>query len=715
MQLKNKKLLVLCLVLLVACFVYIFKDLPLPTRLASFPYPESTLILDRNSQLLYEVYAEKNRVPVALADLPAYVKWATVASEDKDFYNHHGFDFRGILRAAYNTVFHRSLQGGSTITQQLVKNALLEPQRTIRRKIREAILTWATEVIYSKDKILEMYLNQVPYGGTAWGIEAASQTYFSKSAKDLSLAETALITGLPASPTRFSPFGSHPELAKGRQERVLKLMVEDGYISQEEADKAAVEELHFALTKTSIRAPHFSLYVKDLLSEQFGQKMVEQGGLKVTTTLDIDIQDAAQKSVQDELEKVKKMKISNGAALVTNPETGEILAMVGSKSYFDDEIDGKVNVTIRPRQPGSSIKPLNYALAFEKKLITPVTPVNDAPTCFNVVGQKIYCPVNYDGNFRGPVQIRFALGNSLNIPAVKILALNGLENFVAKANEMGISTFKDASQYGLSLTLGGGEVTMYDMATAFSAFANAGIRQDLWAIEKVEDNRGKVLYQHEVVEGPRVLSMEASYLVTHILLDNNARQAIFGPSSWLIVKNHPEVAVKTGTTNDRRDNWTIGYTPSLLTAVWVGNNDNTPMSYVASGVTGASPIWHHIIQFALERKDKEAGKIIAEWPLKPEGVVGASVCTISGLLPDPANPCSTRFEYFIEGTVPDQAENLKAMVEIDKNTQQLATNKTSPENKELQEHSVIRDFLNTSFCLDCPPPTEAAVINYPLP
>jgi penicillin-binding protein 1C len=683
-------------------FLWIFKGLPSPTRLANFPFPASTLIYDRQDKLLYEIYSEKNRVPVKLKELPEYVKWATVASEDKNFYRHFGFDFGGILRAGYNIVFHQTLQGGSTITQQLVKNALLTPERSFRRKIREAILTLATEIIYSKEQILEMYLNQVPYGGTAWGIEAAAQTYFQKKAQALTLAETALLAGLPASPTRFSPFGVHPELSKERQKRVLKRMAEDGYLTEEESLKAEAEELKYARADVGINAPHFVLYVKELLAEKFGEKMTEQGGLKVTTTLNLELQNFTQQTVATEVGKLKKLKVSNGAALITNPKSGEILAMVGSKDYFDAEIDGNVNLVLRPRQPGSAIKPINYALALLKKTLTLATVINDIPTCFSVPGQKLYCPVNYDGQFHGPTQVRFALGNSYNIPAVKTLALNGLTDFVATASAMGITTFKDASNYGLSLTLGGGEVTMYDMAQAFSAFATLGLRQDLWAIKKVEDQTGKVLFEQEEKEGPRVLPMEVAYLIDHILLDNNARSAAFGSGSWLVVKNHPEVSVKTGTTNDLRDNWTIGWTPGVLIVTWVGNNDNTPMSYVASGITGASPIWNKVISEAL--KDKKE-----EWPLKPEGIVGASVCILSGLAPNPDSPCQTRFEYFLEGTVPYQPENLRQAVEIDKTTGQLATDKTPPENRELQEKQIITDPLGTKFCLDCPFPTEAAI------
>ncbi len=698
----------LLIIFFIGLFLYffIFKDLPLPTKLGSEIFPASTLILDRQGNLLYEIYTEKNRVPVKLEELPEHLKQATVAIEDKNFYQHRGFALEGIIRAASKIVFKKKLQGGSTITQQLVKTVLLTPERTIRRKIREALLAITTEIIYSKSQILEMYLNQVPYGGTAYGIEVAAQTYFNKHAKDLNLAEAALLAGLPAAPTRYSPFGAHPEAAKNRQQLVLKRMVEDGYITEEESKAAEEEELEYAPSTVGIKAPHFVLYVKELLVEKYGEPLVERGGLKVSTTLDLEIQDFAQEVVATEVASLEKRKLNihNGAALVTNPETGEILAMVGSHDYFDDEHDGKVNVTLSHRQPGSSIKPINYALGLMKRTITLATVINDVPTCFAVPGQKLYCPINYDYQFHGPAQVRFALGNSYNLPAVKVLALNGLEDFVATASAMGISTFKDPADYGLSLTLGGGEVKMVDIATAFSAFANLGIRQDIYAIEKVEDRHNKVLYQHQEVEGPRVLPMEVAYLISHILLDNNARSAAFGAGSYLVVKNHPEVSVKTGTTNDKRDNWTIGFTPSRLVAVWVGNNDNTPMSYVASGITGASPIWNEIMGYAL--KDMEE-----EWPMRPEEVVGAQICALSGKMPNPESPCETRFEYFIKGTVPSETENLKAFIEIDNTTGMIATDKTPPENKEIQEHQVIFDPLGVPYCLDCPFPTERVIIS----
>ncbi|RJR24107.1 PBP1A family penicillin-binding protein [Candidatus Microgenomates bacterium] len=707
---RIKRALIFGFICLILIYFSILKDLPSPTKLSSpDSFPVSTKIFDRNGKLLYDIYVEKNRTPITLTDLPDYVKYATIASEDKNFYKHKGFAITGIIRAGFNTVFRRKLQGGSTISQQLVKNTLLTQERTLRRKVREALLTIAVEIIYPKEKILEMYLNQIPYGGTAYGIASASQMYFGKTPEDLSLAETALLAGLPASPTRYSPFGAQPELAKKRQEYVLDEMAKNNFISEEEAEKAKEEELAYAEHGKGIKAPHFVMYVKDLLVEKYGQKMVDQGGLRVHTTLDLEIQELAQEAVATEVAKLKREKVSNGAALVTNPQTGEILAMVGSKDYFAKDIDGNFNVTTALRQPGSSIKPLNYALAIERKIITPATVILDIPTCFKNTGSKAYCPDNYDNSFHGVTQIRFALGNSYNIPAVKVLALNGLENFIASASAMGITTFKEPKDYGLSLTLGGGEVKMTDLASAFGVLANQGKKQPLYAIQKVEDHTEKVLEEKKAEEGEQILSPETAYLISHILLDNNARQPMFGASSYLVVRNHPEVSVKTGTTNDKKDNWTIGYTPSTLVAVWVGNNNNSSMSYVASGVTGASPIWNKITRAVLEIKDKENGKTTQEWPVKPNGIIGTSICSISGLLPGDSG-CTTRYEYFIEGTVPTETESLRKQILIDKTNGSPVQpgQNIPPENIEPQEHPAIVDLTGSIFCLDCPMATSSA-------
>ncbi len=429
--------------------LWLFWGIPLPTKLSSPDIPVSTKLFDRNGKLLYEIYAGTRRSPVKIDDLPDYVKNATISIEDKDFYAHSGFSYTGIARAAWKIVTRGKVEGGSTLTQQLVKNSLLTQERTIRRKAREFFLTMIVEGIYSKDQILSMYLNQIPYGSTAYGIESASELYFGKPAKDLSLSEASLIAGLPQSPTRYSPFGAHPELAKERQKEVLLQMVKNGYINQEESEKTFEEELKYAEIKAPV-APHFALWVKDQLVEKYGEKKVEQGGLRVTTTLDLDLQEYVQQEVASEVAKLKKQKVGNGAAIITHPSTGEILSMVGSKDYFAKDEDGKFNVILAKRQPGSSIKPINYALAIKDKKITAATSFSDVPTCFAVVGQSLYCPKNYDGGFHGLVQTRFALGNSFNIPAVKILALNGIQNLIDFAKKMGLETLTNADDYGLS-------------------------------------------------------------------------------------------------------------------------------------------------------------------------------------------------------------------------------------------------------------------------
>ena len=489
--------------------------------------------------------------------------------------------------------------------------------------MRELVLAMAVEILYSKDQILEMYLNRVSYGGETYGVEEASQIYFGKPVKELTLAEASLLAGLPASPTTYSPFGSKPELAKNRQKEVLRRMVEDGYITWDQAQKTSNEELKFMPQTVDIKAPHFVMYVRELLAEKYGADVVEQGGLDVTTSLDLSIQDQAEKIVKDETAKVAYLHIGNGAALVTNPNTGEILAMVGSRDYFDTKADGNVNVTRALRQPGSSIKPVNYALSFINNF-TPGSLINDSPITYNVAGQPSYSPVNYDGKFHGKVTLRTALASSYNIPAVKLLAANGIDKFINLGQKMGITTWDDPSRFGLSLTLGGGEVTMLDMAKVFGVFANTGLRTDLQSILLVRDAKGKVLEKMESVKSERVMDTRIAYLISDILSDNSARAPAFGYSSDLFIPGQM-VAVKTGTTNNLKDNWTIGYTPNRVVAVWVGNNDNSSMSYVASGVTGASPIWRKIMNAIL---DKQAPTVFTP----PSDLIKVNICIITGEL-----------------------------------------------------------------------------------
>ncbi len=704
---------------------FLLKDIPNPNSLTKKQAPQSTKILDRNQKLLYEVYSDYRRTPVAFQNISQDVKNATIAIEDKNFYHHHGLDSVAIIRATFNTLRGKRLEGGSTITQQLVKNSLLsDSRRTITRKIKEAILSVATEFTYNKNEILELYLNHAPYGGTVYGIETASQTYFGKSAKDLTLPESALLAGLPQSPTRYSPFGANPELAINRQREVLRRMFEDGYINKDQYESAKNTKLTFTKKNVTINAPHFSLMVRDQLVQKYGEDLVNLGGLTVTTTLDLDLQNYFQASLSAELKKIAKLKISNGAALVTKPNTGEIISLIGSKDYYDDDIDGQVNVVAAFRQPGSSIKPVNYATGLLLGWPTSLVYL-DVPTCFNVVGQKSYCPKNYDNTFRGPVSLRQSLANSLNIPAVKQLALNSIDSFIATASAMGISTWTDSKNYGLSLTLGGGEVTMFDMAKAFSTFANQGVTVPLISVLKVQTYDGKVLEEYDPEKTANYVSVlpedwttfwsnsashnstpsgepkttlpkEVTFIISDILADNGARSAAFGANSSLVVPGHT-VSVKTGTTNDLKDNWTIGYTPDYLALTWVGNNDNSSMSYVASGITGASPIWNNIMRKLLkDTKDKPL--------VKPEGITNFQVCNLTGLLAQQENQCESHSEYFIKDVLPMGQSNFPTKKSIwvsraDK--MPILENDTTTIDRDLEEHTVLSDPFTKDFCLDC--------------
>ena len=604
-------------------YIEIFKDLPEPKALTESPIPVSSKILDRNGTVLYRIYEDENRTIVPLEDIPLTLIQATIAIEDQDFYDHYGFSPRGILRAFVANQKQESVQGGSTLTQQLVKNRLLTPERTFKRKIKELILAILVENTYSKNQILEMYLNQAPYGGSTYGIEEASQKFFGKSVSDLTLEESALLAGLPAAPTIFSPYGSNPELAKTRQIEVLRRMAEENFITFEEANAAAKKELVLARNAIDIEAPHFVMYIRSLLAERYGEEALLNGGLIVKTTLDLPTQKSAQNIVSEEIERINRLNVSNGAALVTNPSTGEILAMVGSINYFDFENDGQVNVTLRPRQPGSSIKPLTYALALESGK-NPATYIDDAPITYTSQGSPPYSPKNYDGKYHGSVTLREALASSYNIPAVKLLAEIGVSTLLSRAPDFGITTWDDPRRFGLSLTLGGGEVLMTEMAELYGTFANGGEHIRLNPIIEVRTYDGTVLYKNVCVlenkcQSNEALSPEVAYQVTNILADNRARTPAFGPQSTLTIPGQ-EVAVKTGTTNNLRDNWTIGYTSNSLVAVWVGNNDNTSMSYVASGITGASPIWNSIMRTQLSEESPHTFPI-------PNAVTFADVCT----------------------------------------------------------------------------------------
>jgi len=603
------------------------KYLPSPSTIGKVNFPLSTHLYDRNGKLLYKIYREENRTPIKLKDLPPFVYQATIAIEDKDFYKHKGVSLLAVLRAVRETFLKKNLQGGSTITQQLVKVSLLTPERTWKRKIKEIILALWTEKIYNKDQILEMYLNQVSYGGSAYGIEEAAKIYFGKSAKDLNLDESALLAGLPQAPSVYSPY-INPNLAKKRRNEVLEAMYRQGYIKKETKIKLQDKDINVLPPKTLVKAPHFVFYVKSNLEEQLGTSMVEEGGLRVITTLDLSIQEEVEKVLKEEIEKLSHLNVGNAAVLVTRPQTGEILAMVGSIDYFSQPY-GAYNVVLALRQPGSAIKPILYALALQRGY-TAATILDDSPVVFQIPGSEPYRPVNYDNRFHGKVPFRYSLANSYNVTAVKVLAILGVDSFIDFAKRMGISTWKDRSSYGLALSLGGGEVTMIDMAKAFGVLANLGEQVDINYYLKIKNNFEETISETKISKFNR-LNPGIAYIISDILSDNFARTWAFGLDSFLEIKGY-KVAVKTGTTNDKRDNWTVGYTPEFLVVVWVGNNDNSPMNpYLTSGITGAAPIWNRIMSFLL----KNYGSNI--WYEKPENVV-EKVCYFG------------RKEYFIKGT-----------------------------------------------------------------
>lgn len=650
-------------------FAYFSKDLPTPNtvvRRDGF----STQIYDRNGELLYDLYKDAKRMPVVWSDIPDNLKNATVAVEDKDFYKHQGFDPLTPFRIIKNVFYFHKLTGGSTLTQQLVKNVLLTSDVSISRKIKEFILAVQIEAKYKKSEILLMYLNEAPYGGSAWGVGTAAKQYFNKEVKDLNLAESAILAGLPQRPNAYSPFSKTSTLYIDRTAHVLARMREDGYISAEveKETNEAVKNYKFSQNATTLQAPHFVFWIKDLLTAKYGESVVEGGGLKVTTTLDLKMQGQVQQIVSDEVDKAEKLGISNGAAIVVDPINGQVLAMVGSRGYNSDKTDGNFNVITQGlRQPGSAIKPITYLMAI-KKGWTAATMIMDTPVTFpsGVSGQKDYSPQNYTGKYNGPMSLASALGNSINTTAVKTLANVGIQNMLQQAYDMGLTTLEPTTEnlkrFGLAVTLGGAEVKAIDLAAAYSAFANGGLRQDPVGILKVEDRSGRVLEEYQAIEGKRVMTPQEAFIISNILANNNNRVITFGQVNGLIIPNY-QVAVKTGTTNDKKDNWTIGWTPNLLAAVWVGNNNNAPMTKVASGVSGASPIWKKIMLAALPGRPKQDFSV-------PSSIVNVEVDNVSGYAAHDGYPSHT--EYFIDGTQPKVSDPIHLKLKVCKDKQGLA-------------------------------------------
>lgn len=668
-------------------YAWLFSGLPSakisPERLQS----PSVRISDRAGRLLYESFPEtggRHQV-LPLEKIPEQLIQATIATEDSHFYTNPGVEPSGILRAAWiNLRGGEALAGGSTITQQVARNLLMDyaerGERTLRRKLREGWLAWQLTRHYSKDEILALYLNQTYYGGLAYGVEAAAQTYFGKPAGELSLAECALLAGLPQAPAIYDPF-SDPQAALARRSAVLELMQKAGYLAPEQRDLAEREALNLAANPYPMDAPHFSLMVRAKVNALLPPEVISaSGGLYVQTTLDLEAQRAAEQAMARQVEHLRELgqrelgyNLNNAALVALDPHTGEILAMVGSPDMQDTHHNGAINMALVPRQPGSALKPIIYAAAFDPNRSNPwtaATSILDVQSHFVTHDGKPYTPANYDGLEHGPVPARQALASSLNIPAVLTLRKVGLPVFIELAGELGLPLSTNLQEYDLSLALGGGEVPLLNLTAAYGAFANGGYRVDPYAVEEIRNARGDVLYQH-ISTGPRrVLDERVAWLITNILSDDAARQIGFGRNSMLNIDR--PAAVKTGTTTNYHDNWTIGYTPDLVVGVWAGNASHEAMRDV-NGLTGAAPIWHQAIRAIL------AGKPERDFQ-RPDGLVQVEVCALSGLLPSPACPYR-RMEWFITGTEPVTEDAIYRSVILDSATGQLAGENTPVERR----------------------------------
>ncbi len=665
---------------------WLLTDLPSVNSVVQNLNPPSIRITDRFGRTLYEVLGDQSgrNAVVPLSDIPKSLIQATIATEDSSFYQNPGIDLRGILRAAWiNLRGGETIAGGSTITQQVARNLLMSAnersERTIRRKLREGILAWQITRRYSKDKILDLYLNQTYYGGMSYGVEAAAQTYFGKPVSELDLAECAMLAGLPQAPNEYNPF-THPEAARQRQQVVLGLMEASGEISHEQRLLAEREPLVLAKQPYPIEAPHFVMMVRSQVDELFTpEEIYKHGGLVVRTTLNLDWQHLAEDAIHRQLQALKYSpdglghNTNNAALVAIDPQNGQVLALVGSPNYFDTQDNGAINMAISPRQPGSALKPILYAAALDPSQPNPWTAATmllDVKTSFVTHDGKSYTPSNYDLKEHGPVLLRDALGSSLNIPAVITMDHVGLPRLFQLATKLGITTLKDPQNYDLSLALGGGEVRLSELTAAYGAFASGGFRVDPTTILEIRDFQGNTLYTPQPQPKVRVLDARVAWLISNILSDNNARIIGFGPNS--ILRLDRPAAVKTGTTSNFHDNWTIGYTPNLVVGVWTGNTDYEPMRDV-NGLAGAAPIWHEFMRAAL------AGQSVQNFS-QPGGLIQVKVCALSGLLPTDACPYQ-RLEWFIDGTQPTQNDTLYKAVLIDSRTGRLADANTPTQNR----------------------------------
>ena len=728
-MLKNAVLLSIALALFAGGgFVYWISTFKTPD-LGSFEKRkiiQSTKIYDRTGKvLLFDLHQDTKRTVVPITEISRNIKNATVAIEDEEFYQHGGIKFTSIIRALLaNLIKGGYTQGGSTITQQVVKNSLLNSEKKISRKLKEWVLALKLEKVMTKDEILGAYLNEAPYGGNIYGIEEASQVYFGKNASDLTLGESAYLASLPNAPTFFSPYGPNVKRLTERKNLVLSKMLNNGFMSKEEYDLATKEVVTFyPQDRLGIKAPHFVIYIIKQLEDKYGRKTVEEGGLKVTTTLNFDLQQKAEDVVKKySAENLQKFNASNAALTAIDPKTGQILVMVGSKDYFSKDIDGNFNVTTAHRQPGSAFKPIVYAAAFNKGF-TPDTVLFDLPTEFQAScnpqelsttteikapKDECYAPQNYDNLFVGPITLRNALAQSRNVPSVKILYLTGIENALRLAKNMGIDDLADTNQYGLSLVLGGGEVTPLDLTAAYGVFANNGVKNPKISILKVEDKDGKTLEQFNP-RSSAVMPEETAQKISSILSDNVARTPLYGNRSLLYFENR-DVAAKTGTTNDYRDAWTVGYSPNLVVGAWVGNNDNTPMEKKVAGMI-VTPMWRAFMDIALPTLKKESFKKPANVNtnnLKPvlrgiwKGGEPYYIDKISGKLITPETPANTTEEI-----IPTSVHSI--LYWVDKNNP-LGDNR--PQNPEADpqfknwEYSIQEWLKNQTLPKDPIKPTE---------
>lgn len=621
--------------LMLGGFAIYLHGIPSIATIRDLPKHRTSIIYDRTgTQELYRLYDEENRIVLQHDEIPEVMRQATLATEDKRFYAHHGIDVTSMMRALLKNLHHGAIrQGGSTITQQVARALYLTRERTLPRKLKEIILALKIERTLNKEEILDLYLNTVPYGANAYGIETAAETYFGKPARDLTLDEAVLLAALPSAPSYYSPYGEDTADLLLRKRHILIAMHDLGYISTDDFSRADTMDILSKIRprQENIRAPHFVFFILDTLKQTYSEETLRTGGFRIITSLDLKLQEAAERAVREGAVRNAARKASNAALVATDPRTGEILAMVGSKDYFDTAIDGNVNVTLSARQPGSAFKPFTYATAFGKGY-EPETKIYDVPINFGPDGSGAnYIPRNYDGKFHGLLTMRQTLAMSLNVPAVETLALAGIDATIDTATRLGITTLTEPKRYGLSLTLGGAEVRPIDMSRAFGVFGQEGIAHDIRPILLITDTRQQTLFTAPPVKNTSVIDPEVARKINSILSDNAARTPIFGPRSPIAFPAGTAVAAKTGTAQDWNDAWTVGYTPFISAAVWVGNNDHTPMRAGSDGIFVAAPIWRAFMDRARQDAPTVAfapytpASSISSVPVRPPGIALAGI------------------------------------------------------------------------------------------